>query len=70
MEVVHVNKEVKAHHHEPATNQGKIIMGSMTVMINNKPAARMGDTCETCNDPSPLPVGKVVVAGVPRVLIG
>jgi uncharacterized Zn-binding protein involved in type VI secretion len=55
---------------KPATNQGKIIMGSMTVMINNKPAARMGDTCETCNDPSPLPVGKVVVAGVPRVLIG
>ena len=55
---------------KPATNQGKIIMGSTTVMINNKPAARMGDTAETCNDPAPLPVGKVVVAGAPKVLIG
>ncbi len=54
----------------PATNKGNIIMGSATVMINNKPAARMGDTAMTCNDPSPLPVGKVVVAGPPTVLIG
>lgn len=55
---------------KPATNQGEILMGSMTVKINGKPAARMGDTCETCNDPAPLPVGKVVVAGAPKVLIG
>jgi uncharacterized Zn-binding protein involved in type VI secretion len=51
-------------------NQGKIVMGSMTVKINGKAAARMGDTCETCNDPAPAPVGKVVVAGAPKVLIG
>ena len=55
---------------KPATNQGKIIIGSMTVKINGKAAARMGDTCETCNDPAPAPVGKVVVAGAPKVLIG
>jgi uncharacterized Zn-binding protein involved in type VI secretion len=45
-------------------------MGSATVMINNKPAARMGDTAMTCNDPAPLPIGKVMVAGPPKVLIG
>jgi len=28
-----------------------------------KPAARMGDTANTCNDPSDMPVGKVIAAG-------
>lgn len=54
----------------PPTNQGTIIKGSTTVFINNKPAARMGDTANTCNDPAPAPVGQVVVAGAPTVLIG
>lgn len=54
----------------PPNNQGTIIMGSMTVFINNKPAARMGDTANTCNDPAPAPMGTVVVAGAPTVLIG
>ena len=54
----------------PATNKGNVVMGSATVMINNKPAARMGDSALTCNDPAPLPVGKVVVAGKPSVMIG
>jgi len=52
----------------PPTNQGQIIMGSMTVFINNKPAARNGDTVMTCNDPAPLPVGKIIA--VSTVLIG
>jgi uncharacterized Zn-binding protein involved in type VI secretion len=52
----------------PPTNKGKILMGSATVMINGKPAARMGDTAETCNDPAPLPVGTVMAFGT--VLIG
>lgn len=52
----------------PPTNRGEIIMGSMTVLINNKPAARLGDTAMTCNDPAPLPVGKVIA--VSTVLIG
>ncbi len=28
-----------------------------------KPAARMGDTAKTCNDPADLPVGKVIAVG-------
>ncbi len=52
----------------PPTNKATIIMGSATVMINKKPAARTGDTAMTCNDPAPLPVGKVVAVG--SVLIG
>ena len=35
---------------KPPTNQGKIIMGSATVLINKKPAARTGDTAMTCNE--------------------
>jgi uncharacterized Zn-binding protein involved in type VI secretion len=52
----------------PPTNQAQIIMGSMTVMINGKPAARNGDTAMTCNDPAPLPIGKVIA--VSTVMIG
>jgi uncharacterized Zn-binding protein involved in type VI secretion len=44
----------------PPKNKGQIIMGSATVFINNKPAARTGDTALTCNDPVDLPVGTVV----------
>src|SRR6478672_8434706 len=35
----------------PPTNMGTVIKGSMTVMINGKPAARAGDMVNTCNDP-------------------
>jgi uncharacterized Zn-binding protein involved in type VI secretion len=52
----------------PPTNKGNIIMGSPTVMINGKPAARNGDTALTCNDPAPLPNGKIVAIG--KVMIG
>lgn len=52
----------------PPTNQGTIDKGSPTVLVNDKPAARAGDTAMTCNDPSPLPVGTVVATGT--VLIG
>ena len=44
----------------PPKNKGRIITGSATVFINNKPAARAGDTALTCNDPVDLPVGTVV----------
>lgn len=53
---------------KPPANQGKITMGSTTVFINNKPAARMGDTAMTCNDPTDMPVGKVIA--VSTVMIG
>ena len=52
----------------PPTNQGQIMTGSATVMINGKPAARSGDTAMTCNDPAPLPVGTVMATGT--VMIG
>ncbi len=52
----------------PPKNQGKIILGSATVKINGKAAARTGDTAETCNDPADLPVGTVVAQST--VLIG
>ena len=52
----------------PPTNQGRVITGSATVMINGKPAARAGDTAMTCNDPTEMPVGTVVA--VSTVLIG
>lgn len=53
---------------KPPANKGQIIMGSGTVMINGQPAARMGDTASTCNDPADLPVGSVMGAGT--VFIG
>lgn len=52
----------------PPTNEGVIIKGSATVLINGKPAARAGDTALTCNDPAPMPVGQVVA--VSTVVIG
>lgn len=53
---------------KPPSNQGKVIMGSATVKINGKMAARNGDTAMTCNDPADMPVGKVVAVGT--VMIG
>lgn len=50
------------------SNKGTIKMGSQTVKINNKAAARSGDTAETCNDPKDMPVGTVIA--VSTVLIG
>jgi uncharacterized Zn-binding protein involved in type VI secretion len=52
----------------PPTNQGTVFMGSTTVRIGGKPAARSGDAVQTCNDPAPMPVGHIVAAGT--VLIG
>lgn len=53
---------------QPPSNRGQIITGSARVMINNKPAARNGDTAQTCNDPTDMPVGKVIAVGT--VIIG
>ena len=52
----------------PPKNKAKITIGSTTVKINGKAAARSGDTAETCNDPADLPVGTVVATST--VLIG
>jgi uncharacterized Zn-binding protein involved in type VI secretion len=53
---------------KPPSNKAQILLGSATVLINGKPAARNGDTALTCNDPADLPIGQVVAAGT--VLIG
>ena len=52
----------------PPADSATIEMGSSSVFINGKAAARMGDTAKTCNDPSDLPVGTVIAAGT--VMIG
>jgi uncharacterized Zn-binding protein involved in type VI secretion len=52
----------------PPKNKATIIKGSGTVFINNKAAARSGDTALTCNDPVDAPVGTVVA--VATVFIG
>lgn len=53
---------------KPPANKGTIKMGSQTVKINGKAAARNGDTAMTCNDPADQPVGTVVAVGT--VLVG
>src|SRR5262245_48177002 len=53
---------------KPPTNRGSVLTGSLSVLINGKPAARNGDTALTCNDPVDLPAGTVVAVG--PVLIG
>ena len=49
-------------------DKGTVQMGSTTVLINGKAAARSGDPVMTCNDPSDAPVGSIVASG--KVLIG
>ncbi len=56
-----------AFQRQPA-NKGTVKLGSKTVNINGKPAARAGDPADTCNDPTDQPVGKVVATGT--VFIG
>jgi uncharacterized Zn-binding protein involved in type VI secretion len=52
----------------PPADKATIKVGSSTVKINGKMAARNGDIAETCNDPADLPIGQVVASG--SVLIG
>ncbi len=51
----------------PPTNQGTVFLGSQTVLINNKPAARVGDTVQTCNDPAPAPTCTIQGAGTVQI---
>jgi uncharacterized Zn-binding protein involved in type VI secretion len=53
---------------KPPSNKATIKVGSPTVKINGKMAARNGDTAMTCNDPADLPAGTVVAVGT--VFIG
>jgi uncharacterized Zn-binding protein involved in type VI secretion len=53
---------------QPPKNQATVQIGSTSVFIDGKPAARSGDVCMTCNDPADMPVGTIVA--VSQVLIG
>ena len=53
---------------KPPSNKATIQMGSPTVRINGKMAARHSDMAMTCNDPADLPVGTVIAVGT--VFIG
>lgn len=52
----------------PPSNKATIKMGSSSVKINGKDAARNGDMADTCNDPTDLPAGTVMASG--SVMIG
>ncbi|MFC6016057.1 PAAR domain-containing protein [Plantactinospora solaniradicis] len=54
---------------KPPTNQGRVVTGSVTVLVNGKPLARLGDPVLTCNDPADLPAG-TIAAGSTDVLVG
>lgn len=64
----HVPTAPGASFQKPPSNKGTVKLGSATVKINGKDAARNGDVAETCNDPADLPVGQVIAAGT--VMIG
>ena len=53
---------------KPPSNRATIQLGSSSVFINGKPAARNGDKALTCNDPADLPIGTVLAVG--SVMIG
>lgn len=53
---------------KPPSNKATVQIGSPTVRINGKMAARQGDVAITCNDPADMPVGTVMAVGT--VLIG
>ena len=53
---------------KPPSNEGTIQMGSAKVLINDKDAARLGDTVMTCNDPADAPNGSIVCGST--VLVG
>jgi uncharacterized Zn-binding protein involved in type VI secretion len=52
----------------PPSDKATIKLGSSTVFINGKAAARNGDMAMTCNDPADLPAGTVIASGT--VMIG
>ena len=52
----------------PPANKGTVMLGSQTVKINGKGAARMGDLVKTCNDPADAPVSQIIATGT--VFIG
>jgi uncharacterized Zn-binding protein involved in type VI secretion len=52
----------------PPSNKATVQLGSMTVKLGGKQAARNGDIAMTCNDPADAPLGQIVAVGT--VMIG
>ena len=52
----------------PPKNRAEVMLGSTSVFVNGKPAARNADIALTCNDPADLPAGQVIAVGT--VMIG
>jgi uncharacterized Zn-binding protein involved in type VI secretion len=52
---------------KPPSNKATIKIGSPTVKINGKMAARNGDMAMTCNDPTSLPFGTVIATGTVNI---
>jgi uncharacterized Zn-binding protein involved in type VI secretion len=59
----HVPTPPGASFQKPPLNQGTVFMGSATVKIGGRAAARGGDPVTTCNDPVDQPVGSLIAAG-------
>jgi uncharacterized Zn-binding protein involved in type VI secretion len=64
----HIPANPAAPFQKPPANKGTVQLGSLTVKINGKAAARNGDTVMTCNDPADQPIGKIIAVGT--VMIG
>jgi uncharacterized Zn-binding protein involved in type VI secretion len=52
---------------KPPANKATIQLGSSSVFINGKPAARNGDKALTCNDPADMPVGTIVAVSTVNI---
>jgi uncharacterized Zn-binding protein involved in type VI secretion len=52
---------------KPPANRASVLLGSATVRVNGKPAARNGDKATTCNDPADLPAGTIVAVSTVRI---
>ena len=63
----HIPMNPAAQFQKPPANKGTVQMGSLTVKINGKPAARHGDPVTTCNDPADLPAGKIIAVGTVNI---
>lgn len=59
----HIPTPPGASFQKPPANKGTVFMGSTTVRIGGKAAARNGDPVTTCNDPADAPVGQIIAAG-------
>jgi uncharacterized Zn-binding protein involved in type VI secretion len=53
----------------PPANRGVVFLGSDTVAIGGRPAARLGDRVRTCNDPIDVTMGSVT-SGASTVFVG